>query len=92
MSYWNYTFTLNNYTQLEVVFIENLVESNPDDVGYICFGFEEGENGTPHLQGYLELKKKSMNKFSGAPGVGVYYYPPPLARAHPWRTGSSTLY
>lgn len=45
-------FTLNNYSQEEEDHIWQL------DVKYLVFGHEEGENGTPHLQGYVEFNKK----------------------------------
>lgn len=49
--YW--CFTLNNYTDEEV---EQLMDGN---FGNIVFGYEKGENGTPHLQGYIEFEKKT---------------------------------
>ena len=50
-----WVFTLNNYTESDIVEILETLESN------ICekYGFqtEVGENGTPHLQGAIWLKK-----------------------------------
>lgn len=54
-SYW--VWTLNNYTDEEVNLLSNLVESH-DDVAFLSFGREVGENGTPHLQGHLELHRR----------------------------------
>lgn len=50
MSARNLCFTLNNYTEEEQKDIMCL------DYSYLVFGFEEGESGTPHLQGYIEFK------------------------------------
>lgn len=63
MSYRNWCFTLNNYAPIDVMTLllsptEEHRVSTPV-VTYICFGEEVGESGTPHLQGYLELKTKS---------------------------------
>jgi len=44
-------FTINNYTDDEVKALEEL------DCKYIVYGYEEGENKTPHLQGYVILNK-----------------------------------
>ena len=46
-------FTLNNYTDQEI----DDLKSN-DKVTYLIFGYEEGENHTPHLQGYVELNRR----------------------------------
>lgn len=43
-------FTLNNYTDEEIDRLKNW-----KTVDYIIYGKEIGENGTPHLQGYVEL-------------------------------------
>lgn len=43
----HWTFTLNNYTEIEYASIL----SAPHD--YLVVGKETGENGTPHLQGYI---------------------------------------
>lgn len=54
----NWCFTLNNYTSQEVEAINALV---PDKVGYVVYGFETAPTtGTPHLQGYVQLVKKSQ--------------------------------
>lgn len=45
-------WTLNNYTDEEVALVKAL------DVKYLSFGFEVGEQGTPHLQGMFVLKKE----------------------------------
>jgi len=45
-------FTLNNYGEGEYTDIQGW------DFTYIVVGKEKGENGTPHLQGYVEFTKK----------------------------------
>jgi len=51
-----FVFTLNNYTdeveQLLSVFSER------DDCAYLTYGREVGESGTPHLQGYVVMKRR----------------------------------
>lgn len=49
----NWVFTLNNPTQDELIILRSLVLS--EKVAYICWGEEVGSEGTPHLQGYVEL-------------------------------------
>lgn len=46
-------FTDNNYTMSSILF-----KKQCPLVKYICFGQEVGENGTEHLQGYVEFKNK----------------------------------
>lgn len=52
--YW--CWTLNNYTNDEEAHIRAL--ANNSTVTYIVFGRERGENGTPHLQGYIEFNTR----------------------------------
>lgn len=58
-----YCFTINNFNEGEV---ENLKKI---DCKYIVFGMEKGEEGTPHLQGYIEFRNgktiSAIHKLSG---------------------------
>lgn len=53
-----WVFTLNNYTDDELSTLQTLSTAEDTPFRYIIWGKEVGENETPHLQGYLELKKK----------------------------------
>jgi len=48
-------WTLNNYTDAEVA---SLNAVSTDSVTYLVYGREVGESGTPHLQGYVVLRRR----------------------------------
>lgn len=63
-------FTLNNYTPADVEYFQNLtVDTSPgrnmsvSPFRYMIAGKEVGENGTPHLQGYFELRDSRAISF-----------------------------
>ncbi len=56
MRFRNFCFTLNNYTIPEIDSIKSLNKDNL--LAYLIFGYEIGDSGTPHLQGYCELSKQ----------------------------------
>lgn len=76
MSIVRWCFTLNNYTEAEVCVIKDY------DFKYLIFGKEIGKKGTPHLQGYFELKVKM--RLGGVKTV------PGMARAHLEPAGGSS--
>lgn len=49
----NWCFTVNNYSEDDYTKVLNYHEA-----GYVIIGKEKGKNGTPHLQGYIQMKKK----------------------------------
>lgn len=55
-SYQHWVFTLNNYTEEDVQRLRGVVAEGA--CRYICFQAEVGENGTPHLQGYVQLEAR----------------------------------
>lgn len=62
---YKYDFVVNNYTENEVcqlkVTLKNICKK-------ACFGLEVGDSGTPHIQGYISLKKKERY-------TGLHNYP-----------------
>lgn len=47
----NWCFTVNNYTLMDDITLQDMPYK------YLIYGREVGEEGTPHLQGYVQLKK-----------------------------------
>lgn len=56
----NWCFTLNNYVSVDEPKI--WFESSEGEIIYIHYEPEVGASGTPHLQGYLQLKANPRNK------------------------------
>lgn len=48
-----YCFTINNPTNEEIEELKKI------DCKYICLGYERGEEGTPHVQGYVHFKRNT---------------------------------
>lgn len=55
----SWCFTLNNYTNDDLDRIDALVTTSPNDFSYVIYGKEISSTGTPHLQGFVSLKKRT---------------------------------
>lgn len=59
-------FTINNYTLEE----EYAILNPKTPITYLCFGYEKGEQGTPHLQGYMEAQyRMRFSTWKNVPGL-----------------------
>lgn len=72
----HWVFTLNNYDQDDVDRLDATgTELVPDTIVYLVFARETGEEGTPHLQGFVSFKRRRTHRFvcellTGTPGTG----------------------
>lgn len=58
----NFCFTLNNYSDEDLEFLNSAVTNEALNLNYLCFGKEVGESLTPHLQGYIQCNQASSIK------------------------------
>lgn len=64
---YKYDFVINNYTEPELLLVNSTLNLMCKKAVY---GLEVGEQGTPHIQGYISLKKKArITELSKLPGL-----------------------
>ena len=73
-------FTLNNYTEEESEQIINWLDSLQENLLYGVIGQEVGEEGTPHLQGFISLCNTYLKSKDGI--IRWWKSRPGLGRAH----------
>lgn len=54
----NWCFTINNYTVDDVERLQDLGTRIESDIQYLIVGREVGEQNTPHLQCFIQFKKR----------------------------------
>lgn len=59
----HWVFTLNNWTQED----DEALKALGPEVSYLVYGYENGESGTPHLQGYIVFPR--VKRLSEAKGL-----------------------
>lgn len=57
-----FCFTLNNWTEAQLHRLREITMVENSWISYISWAQEVGEEGTPHLQGYLECTKEARYK------------------------------
>lgn len=66
-------WTLNNWTETELDQVRSYANTEPR---YMCWSQEVGEQGTPHLQGYVAWDNpRSLEKFKNAISNRLHYEP-----------------
>ena len=57
-AFWG--MTINNYTETDLALVQN---GYPDHMRELVYTLEEGEEGTPHIQGWIKLKRQQRLSF-----------------------------
>lgn len=70
---FGFCFTHNNYTPAQELAYRGAV--GQCGVKYIIFGREVGANGTPHLQGYLQINHNKYDRIKKKFGDGIHLEP-----------------
>lgn len=98
----NWCFTINNPTEEDKTRLHGLRDNN--DIKFVVFQLESGDNGTPHYQGYLQLDKKKrlaqvklyigdrahLEVARGSPDDNITYCTKQPRLDGPWTYGEST--
>lgn len=65
----HWSFTLNNYTEADIIAL-GVSSPPPPDRAFLIFGKETSSTGTPHLQGHISLTKRlRLNQVKSHLGV-----------------------
>ena len=59
-----YCFTINNYTTEHILKVQGSI--GQAGISYVCYGFEIGEQGTKHMQAYLQANHDNKARFQKA--------------------------
>jgi hypothetical protein len=75
--YYDFVFTLNNYTQSSKNYIDNVFAGECE---YLVYQHERGDSDTPHLQGYFRFKSRRslralVTRFARGPARGIHLEP-----------------